>query len=120
AINHPDHRDTQCVRHFFALDELAVQRGIGCAAPDGKVVGAGHHWPPFDIGAAKDQVARRKILELALVIIRPAPGNLASFAKRPRIPNPGNPRPRTNLAAPMLARYFPLPAHFLRTPLALA
>ena len=118
AVDHPDHRDAKRVRHFLTLGELAVQRRIGGPAAHGKVVGRGDHRAPLDIGAAEDQVARRKILERSVLGIGAAPGDLADLAKAAFVDNAGNPGPRIELAAAMLARHFLLAAHFFGKALA--
>ena len=105
--------------HFLALGELAVQRRIGSAAAHGEIVGGGDHRAALDIGAAEDQIARREILERAILGIGAASGDLADLAKAALVDDAGDACASVELAAIMLARDFLLAAHFFGQPLAL-
>ena len=55
--------------HRFALDKLAVQRGIGGTTAHREVIGAGDDRTAFDIAAPEDEIGGSEIDQIALAFI---------------------------------------------------
>ncbi len=113
AVDHADERQAQFVRHRLALDKLAVQSRIGRPAAHGEIVGAGDDRAAVDIAATEDEIGRRQIDQIAVLIVAAAPGDLADLAKAARIEQRVDPCARIHLAARMLPRNLVFPTHLL-------
>src|SRR4029077_20824358 len=111
AVNQPDQRQAQLVRHLLGLDLLAADRGIGRAATHREIVSADHARAAFYPPAPEHEIGRLERLEFAIRAILRAPGERADFMEAARIEQLSDPLAHRELAAVVLALDLVPPAH---------
>ena len=85
TVDEPHDRDAQIVRHAFGVHLLLEDRRVGRTAAHGEVVAADHDGASVDAPTAHDEVRRRGVDEIAVVVVRRAPGERADLVKRVRV-----------------------------------
>ena len=88
ALDDADQRQAQLVGHLLALVVLALDGGVGGAAPHREVVAAHDHRPAVEPRPAEDEVGRRQLLQVVLGVVGGLPGDLADLVEALRVDEP--------------------------------
>ena len=90
TLDHADQRHAIFARHAFGIGQLAVQAGIGSAAPHREVIGGQHHRPAINQRAPEQEVCRLETKHFAIIGIGGKAGERADLAERTFIGHRGN------------------------------
>ena len=104
--------------HPLALVVLALDGGVGGAAPHGEVVATDHDGAPVDFAAAEHEVRRRQLDEIVLRVVRSTPRDLADLVERAGISELGDALADGEASAVVLSLDALRPAELLRERLA--